>query len=582
MFRGAPRLLAPALLAACSSAPALPQADGPFAPIRRTVDDPPNTVFPSPEALAQLADGGFPTVDKRMRTTAASFAVPKPIPRSYKPAPPIEDEANRLLTTLHSSEHRPTAAAQCVARSLAAFVLEHRTRPDPGLQAYILAKCRAPWTTMSSGWSLGGHPASAPMDAWHQRVTPRLRKMLKRIDTESGRPLEIALATVRVKDRAISLLAYGRPAATISVAKPAVSGRAHVVRGRLLQPASAMTALINRGSLGVARCSFDPRVALPDFTVSCPFEKRNGETWIELGVLDADGINGTVVARLLTSAGGKASEVYKVPRRPIEAGPVMSAGELGDRIIAAVNALRKRAGLTPLIVDPEQTATARELVPYYFAGQQGTATERHRTVELGLRAGWNVDGVVRYGAFTAASASNAKDPSALLGALMSRPQARRVLMDPKATRAAVGAIWSAEHDFVGVGIATYVTMDDLPLAQLQALAARSLRTARERRGLGDVRAWDIQQTNRERIARAIIANETTGADAREWLASRYGPPSRWNVSGTLVRAHHLEQVPWPESILSAPSPRVDIMAAYRKPAGHPWAQYEIVVLVDLP
>ncbi len=566
---------------ACATGPSLPVASDRGQGFKRTISDPPDPTFPPLETLTAIAAETPPAFDATLRSKAIEFSVPGPRPRQWTPQPADRDVSTRMLATALSGDdrHPLTDHAQCVARALATFVATHGVRADPELRAYILGRCRATWSSVTSGW-LSATGAQARNEAdWLRRAETRLKRMVAQVRALPT-PVEVGIATVQVEGRIVTLVAYGTRSIRMKVVAPSVSGRAIVARGRLASPADTMTALVTRGEFQVARCRFDQRVHLPDFVVSCPAHSGDAQAWIELGALSEGEISGTSVTRLLVSPRPPSRSTFRVPRLGRSTIAVDSVDALTERVVAAINGYRKKAGLPEVRLDVTQSAAAAALAPHYFAAP--TDSQRQKTIALGVRAGWKVDGMVRYGRVASAVTSRSDDGRYLLGALYARPYGRQVLMDPDARRIAIAIVRSTEPSVMGILVATYATFEEVDLAQLERAVGERLVAARATRGFGGFREWGIRADDRRQVAEALVADELSASDARHWLVKRYGPESRWKVSAILMRAHRLEELPWPTNLLNLPNPRLDIMAAYRRPRNHAWAQYEVVLLIDPP
>ena len=105
------------------------------------------TSFPRPDELAAIAASTETEVRVAPPKRVTSFEVPGPFPTSWSFAEPTDDPlVNLLKQQLPNNGHRPTAAAQCVARASAQYTLEHGGEPPPDLKDYIQARCRAPWS----------------------------------------------------------------------------------------------------------------------------------------------------------------------------------------------------------------------------------------------------------------------------------------------------------------------------------------------------------------------------------------------------------------------------------------------------
>ena len=569
------------LLAACASGPVIttvaPKKPAMLPP--KSADSLDQT-FPSAETLTQIATQPVPGFSAELRTYTESFTVPAPMPSSWVDAATLDTDSQMLteaLATIGKPNHRATRAGRCVARALAKFVGLHGLRPDADVKAYVQGRCRAVWSASSAGWLSAPRKRGDSTAAWLRRVAPKLRAMIERV-AERGGQIDYGMATANVRGRTVSLLVYGKRGVEMKRVERKADGAAFVLEGRVVGAASEFMAFVNRGPTDVARCQRDTAVDLPAFRVTCPTAAEDAQAWIELAAVGLDGVEGLRLGRLLVSPSGAKRWRYRVPSLQRTAQPLVSTEDWGTYLALAINRIRAQENLSPLVVDAAQTAVAASLVPYYFGRRSVDLSDRQRTILLGLRAGWDVEGGVRFGEVVAATSSRFEDPSHLLGTLFARPYVRSVLMDPEARRMALAPLWLPERQFAAVLISTYAVVDDVDLSTVEARVAKSLADARASLGRGPPTPWGLQADARARVGAALVDNRLTGSDARRWLEEQYGPSSRWQVQGIALTAYRLDEIPWPRALLEAGQPVLDIVAAYRRPEGHAWARYEILVM----
>ena len=217
-------------------------------------------------------------------------------------------------------------------------------------------------------------------------------------------PVDYGLAIAGTKTRAVVKLVYGYSDAIIDDVKRSGDGTRFVVRGMSQAAASRLTAKINHGPVAVQTCEFAPDVRLPAFVVTCPAAPTDDEAWLDISAFSPGRILGDRIASLLVSPSGRAPTRFQPARFPVASGPIRSDDDLRNRILGAVNALRVQAGLAPVKLDKPQSAAIASLAPPYFAARiNGDKRDLLEKIALGVRAGWKVDGSIRYGAFTAAS-----------------------------------------------------------------------------------------------------------------------------------------------------------------------------------
>ena len=574
-----------ATFGACSTqAPPIP------APVARAADsvewpkehiDAPEQVFPPLERVAALAALPEPAMTEGAEGTS-DFSIPGPFPNQWRDATPQLDGTTRFLVgQLPAKGHRATAAGQCVARSLARLVAARGGLPDADAKSYVLGKCKAPWKSVSAKWLVADGASKMSKSTWQKEFAPRLATMIASI-AKGPDAIDYGITLARLKSKQVVLLAFGRRAVDIDRVVRAEDGARFSITGKLRRPSGKLIALINQGAYGVAHCVQDAKIKLPAFSLTCPADPSDDETWIELGALNERRTAGSSVVRLLVSPSGAKRVRYRVPRLGLRATAELHA-DPAQVVYKAIQRVRARADLEPLVFDVAQSQTVQALTPQYFStgGDQGRNATRSE-LTLAVQAGWQVDGNVRFSTTAAAMVSNTNDLGFLIGSLLSRPVNRRTLTDPEARRIAIGVLWRPELRRVGALISTYATFDDVNLARLQDDVLQQLRRVRQQRGREPLRTWAKHPRQRGRLARALAANDVTDVDARQWLIDLYFTAGSPGGEVLLLRSHRLEDISWPESLVAARRPVVDIVAAYRKPAGHAWARYVVLVLRRAP
>lgn len=562
--------------AACSAPPPPPKSTG---WVRRH-SDPPETSFARPKALAEITTRKPPSLGRRRApVTGVDLAVSGPYPRKWtnEGTPAVDDDTLLLARRLRGAGHRATLAGQCVARALAEFFVQHGGPPDSEVKAYVLGKCRAPWAIVSIGWFMS--KPDGPVKDWRAKVEPRMQALIDRVAVGKG-PRSYGLAMAKDAGTVAMVLAYGPTLVTLHAVERKDYGAKYRVRGRVKR-AESLLMHINRGPYQVERCRLSSKVTLPEFSAECTADPRDDETWIQLGAFDGDGTVGQSLVRILVSPSLAPPKTYRAASLGLRPSPIRSNEDLERRVSAAVRFVRAKAGLKPLEIDVGQSEVAESLAPYFFGAPKGAPGRAIReTITSGLRAGWRVGASVTYGAFVASLLTTTKDDRAILASLLSRPFARRVLVDPDVNRIAIGPLYDSTSDRAGVLVATYATVDEIDYARFDAEVWARLVEVRRRAGRGPPRRWGRHPHQRQRTAQALFDNRITGHDARAHLAHQYRISTRQGIDTLMLQAHLPRLLPWPERIVDAFNPTLDLVVGYRTPAGHAWGRYEVIVMVD--
>ena len=543
----------------------------------------PDDGFPPPEALRRIASEPVASVATDRLSPVASYTVPGPLPVKWTTQSPTPDRPTRfLIKTLVAKRHRATQAGRCAARALARFIGLHGAKPTPALEAHILGKCRAHWSAVSYGWIISKAKTRLSLPAWQEHVTPELAEMIDKAGRTAG-PIDFGLATAKVGGKKISLLVYGRRGVEIASVTRSRNGQSFTIEGKLLAGASTVVGFVNQGPSRVGRCRVASVARGFDFTATCPTEAGDDDAWIELAAVGDNKKTGKMLARLLVSPSGQSQARYAATVVEASSKPTRSVDAWREYLFTSIERVRAKADLAAVALDESQSEVVQRVAPHYFSERALPAgSERFRKLVHGLRAGWSVDATVRFGEIVSAVSAPSDGPEALLAALFDRPSVRSVLMRPDVRRLAIAPYWGPDNSYVGVVMAAYATVDDVAPPKLQADVADQLNRARRRQGLGSYRAWGLMADVRRLVVDALVEDRLTGSDARSWLVDRYGPPSRWGVEGVLLRAHRLEELPWPREVLEDRAPTLDLVASYRRPRGHAWARYEVILLIKQP
>ena len=129
---------------------------------------------------------------------------------------------------------------------------------------------------------------------------------------------------------------------------------------------------------------------------------------------------------------------------------------------------------------------ASELAPHYFAAARGIGAERNAdVVVMGMLAGWNVEGLLQTGHFTAAWVTQTKDVNRLLSEALQFPNARAVLLAADIDKIAIGALIESndEASALAAVVGTYSLFSETEHSKNAALVYERFQAERARRGL---------------------------------------------------------------------------------------------------
>ncbi len=256
---------------------------------------------------------------------------------------------------------------------------------------------------------------------------------------------------------------------------------------------------------------------------------------------------------------------------------VSDGGTAAIRLVEMANEVRKRAGMSPLALSERQSRDAAQLAPHFFAsmiggnqpmpGGPGSAAD---VVALGMMAGWNVEGVVQRGAFTAAWVTQSDDLDRLLSTALEFPVGREVLLDPDPKSPSIAALFSTYVLFAEEEHDAFVKQVYERLA-----AARAERGQRPPDRLGELAPLATQAASR--IQAGVMPKQALD----EFVGQSMEQLQR-SVSGWILEINELSQLEFPEDFLTKPSLGISVSVAHRRPEGDPWGRYVVLFVAAEP
>jgi hypothetical protein len=512
------------------------------------------------------------------------WALSGPLPDRWDIVPrpattPWDEVVEEVIAEKLAKDAIATESLYCVARETGRFVLTHRAKPTQHVRRFIATRCGAPTSEIVTSFRSAEVPPNILdreiVARWRTAVASTLRAQLRggghyELGIWFGREDRTVLVTSAVLRRRARL----EPLSMVPGADGSV-----LVKGELLEPMDRIHGLVTRGPLGFALCERDAAVAMPKFAFRCAAAKEDASAWVELAAFPPGRLLGPSVANLLVFPSGKPESVYRAPTLPVAA---PAEGPTRDRLTLLVNGVRSAAGLTPVTLESAQSEVARSLAIEYFSATAGelpeNATER---VARTLIVGEKVTGAVRRGRFATGVAERGGGLDYLLGLTLLSPTARAVLLDPDASRLAVGELELPESKMVGVLFATYSLFSEAAhIADERTLMAR-LTELRAARGLPPPQKLELGPTfegtgralrEGQRMPRELLGEILKRARRRIWR-----PLVGWSgEAGTL------EQVAFPEEMLVGSPLWVAIRVAHYRPANDPLARYAVFFVMVRP
>lgn len=462
----------------------------------------------------------------------------------------------------------------CLAREYARFYAAHDGSPSHHLRQFMAARCGAPMTHASIRFMHGDTSEDEDAEGVAARWDADLRPW---IDALQGN--RAAGGWVHVADgKAVAVLASRVREAYVEPAVRADDGTVRL-KGELFVPAESIRAFVNRGRFDVQECTVDASVRLPAFDVECVSDPEDPLAYLSLTAFPSGRILGD---RVLHTAvwSGDGSDSYRRPART-EASEVTGEQALGEAFVEGVNAIREQAGRPPLRFDTGQSLVATDLAAHYFeAGWgDGEAIDQDR-IALGMMAGWSVEGDVSRGRMSSALSFGTRDVAQVLDYIADNPWDRFVLLDPKATRVAVGPVFWEDAKAMGTLVGVYQTITDTKEASIAARGAvrKQIAAAREAKG----------KKQPKRLAK--LENRATPILAR--LASgEYDPDDAWEAWGREGRRYfkkgsrgyilHIKDpadFEVPKELLDGGIRKMAIAVGRHRAEDEPWYSYVVMVI----
>jgi len=598
-------LVVSAALAACASAPAAtgPAAPDPAptqpsgAPTPRAGGDSPapgraaeqrpaaeSGAFPSPQELVELGEAPVPEnlFDLDVRDVE-NWQLSGPFPERIEALPYSEPGAWAAL--LDDAARRrpglvlPTQAMYCVARELGRFYLTTRRQPSEGLRRYMTARCNATESRVVIGY-VDGPVARRQNDVqvyghWREAVRKSLETRL------AGGPRTAGIWYGRAGDHAVVMQAFGHREIHVEPLSPvpAPDGRIEI-RGELLTPAASIRALVNRGRFGVAPCESAREPAPTRFAFVCNVDLRDPSALISLSVTPPERLLANTVLHVLARPEGRLEDVYRVVSYGAPH-PVIDPQAAAEDFVDLLNAVRHLAGLSPVTLDREQSETAAELAPPFFASIFGRSPEYNaEMVILGMLAGWSVDGIVQSGHFTASWVLRSTDLQRLLAASLEEPSGRETLLAAEADRIAVGPLLetTAGHESLAAIFGGYAVFSEEDHTASVNAVMEKLGTERAQRGLGPPNSIEEVGPLCSEAASRVATGETPRDVMRDLLGETVEILRR-PATGWIAEVRDLDELSFPNEYLTRPSLGLALAISHREEPGEPWGRWVVMVVV---
>ncbi len=473
----------------------------------------------------------------------------------------------------------PTQAMYCVARELGRFYLATRRQPSEGLRRYMTARCNASEARVVIGYVDG--PVSRHQNDiqvyghWRDAVRKSLETRL------AGGPRTVGIWYGRQGEHAVVMQAFGQREIHVEPLSPvpAADGRIEI-RGELLTPAANVRALVNRGRFGVAPCEGSREGVATRFAFVCEVDLRDPSALISLSVTPPERLLANTVFFVLARPEGRLEDVYRVVSYGASH-PVVEPVAAAEDFVDLLNAVRHLAGLSPVVLDRDQSETAAELAPPFFASLFGRSPEYNaEMVILGMLAGWSVDGIVQSGYFTASWVLRSTDLQRLLAASLEEPSGRETLLAAEIDRLAVGPLLetSSGHESLAAIFGSYAVFSEEDHAASVNAVMEKLGSERALRGLGPPSSIDEVGPLCSEAASRVATGEVPRDVMRDLLGETVDVLRR-PATGWIAEVRDLDELSFPDEYLTRPTLGLALAISHREEPGEPWGRWVVMVVV---
>src|SRR5215469_3471460 len=472
-----------------------------------------------------------------------------------------------------------TDAMQCAARELGQFLLVRGKLPPPTLLSFMVARCGAPAAQITHLYLQGAVPSSVDdarlLEQWRPQLEPLLSTAL------AGGPATTGLWFGRQGDRAVVAVVASPRRILVAPFSPDETGDRLTFGGEVVGTPDTVAAYANRGPLGFGECDRDPTVALPRFAFSCALDPGDPFAIIEVGARERGRILEEGVLRVLARRPGEEARQWRRIRYASPR-PATTPEDFRIGISEALDGVRRKANLHPLVLSKTQSEQVTELVPHVLASSLGFGSSAVSDLAaLGVLAGWRVGGSVKDAKMTSVVLAGPMDAGLWVDTALQEPSGRATLLDPDSRVLAVGAVASEKPPAVVAIAATYQLFGEEDLtAEAKRYAERvaQARAVREKSAPQPlVSVQGVAEHAVQTLATSKAEPQLALNDALAKAGSLVGRP----VHGWYVEGRRVEDLPIPDELSSWDSVEMAVAVGSYQPADEPWGRL-VVFIIALP
>ncbi len=532
--------------------------------------------FPSRSELADIAERPvLPNLFPKADVAGEAWTLAGPLPeaietRAYAGSEAV-DAALRAIADRRPGLVFASTAMHCAAQETGRYIAERGARPPVDVERFIAARCGATRTDYTYGWlslPVGVGDEAASM----QRLLAEAPKTIGGV-TSTG-SVTAGAALVRGSKQIVLLAASQARDAVVEPVPFVPQGGRVVLRGEVLQPTAFVRAVVNRGAFGYAVCDTKKDVRLPAFEITCEVAPEDDFTWIEAVAVPPGRILGHAFVDALVFPKGAPTPTF-TPSRRDDANVAPTA----HAIIDALNARRAEASLPPVVLDLPESAVVTKVAPHYFEAATGRVEEIIADkVVLGVKAGWDVDGLVRVGDSASIIAQGATGPTSIVDLVLESPSRREALFNPEVRRVAVGLVLDPGSRSVGALFGAYALIDPARHGQEAADFVALLTRLRAARGLPPPVVEPGAAPLAAKAAREFERGGTADDALKELMASAVAA-LHVGVRGVCLQGGSIATISVPEELVAAPDLHIGLAVGHHKEEDQPHATLAVFVVM---
>jgi hypothetical protein len=498
---------------------------------------------------------------------------------NHTPASPWEQLLADAAETREGLLSTPESM-NCLAKLMGQFYLSNGGVPSLEVSQFLASRCAVVDTETATFYNTGTVSGTMSNDQLFDKTRASVQEGLQKYLTSGNQTAGIWFGRADNRVVVMTVFASHRIALDQVPFLPGPDGHV-VLRGEILVPVEHVEALINYGRFGVKRCAVDSRIQLPRFSLDCETNHTDVSASLEIGVFPPARLTGKVMSHLTIWPSGQVSTQYAKPSYGTKMQAPVDA-DVSTSLVSLLNTVRKEAGLSPVTLNVEESATAAAVAPHYFAAMAGASPESTiDQVVMGLRAGWQIPGLVGYGHFTSSVTRDTSNAAQLLASALDRPAGREALLDPATRVLAVGPVLSKKDGILAAVFSTYAFIE--PTASPQEVGEVVNLLAERRNGKGLKTSGpdpDIESSVIDASRRVELGTSDPSGAMQEALQDNRSPTS--GVQAWFMATENLQRLAFPEKLLTEPKPRYGVGVCHYKPPNFPWALRGVLIVMKVP